>query len=350
MGVDGNDARRPRAAIAEIVENPQSVKPGRPGSTRGSSARLTIVDVRTKMLWGLAAVAILAGACGGADPSSGASGQPVAAEEAAAGTRAPTAPATAAATVPTSTTVPCVPAPLERRAATVLVAGIGNATAADAPLPAQLATMGIGGVILLGANVVDTAQVQALIDGMRFLAAPGELLVTVDEEGGRVSRLRSIYGTTESARTLGQRPLPEISAVATARGATLRELGFDLSWAPVVDADGGPSRARSATGRSRRRPPRRVRRRRLRGRPRRRGHHPLREALPGPGWPRRQPRRHRGVRRAARRPPRQRRLGVRPGVRRRRRGGDDVARHVHPSHAAGRLEPERVRAAPLARL
>jgi beta-N-acetylhexosaminidase len=134
---------------------------------------------------------------------------------------------------------PCQPAPIQVRAATVLAVGIGAATTADAPLAAAVTAAGVGGVILLGPNVVDVGQVRALIEGLRR-QAPHGLLVAVDEEGGRVSRLRSIIGPTPSARALGRRPLAEIADVGAERGATLRDLGFDLVLAPVADADGGP--------------------------------------------------------------------------------------------------------------
>jgi beta-N-acetylhexosaminidase len=140
----------------------------------------------------------------------------------------------------TSTTEPCRPAPVEARAATVLAVGINNATTADAPLASSVAALGVGGVILLGTNIVDATQARALIAGLRQ-QSPRRLLVAVDEEGGRVSRLRPILGSTPSARTLGQRPLADITAVAGERGGILRDLGFDLVLAPVVDADGGPS-------------------------------------------------------------------------------------------------------------
>lgn len=135
-------------------------------------------------------------------------------------------------------TSPCRSAPLEVRAATVLVVGIGSATTADDPLAVEVSELGLGGVILLGPNIVDRTQTRALLDGLRQ-RSPRPLLVSVDEEGGRVSRLRSIIGPTPSARTLGQRSLEEIAGVAEERGAVLRELGFDLILAPVVDADGG---------------------------------------------------------------------------------------------------------------
>ena len=140
----------------------------------------------------------------------------------------------------TSTTQPCRPAPLEVRAATVLAVGINDATTADAPLAARVAGLGVGGVILLGYNILDAAQARALIAGLRQ-QSPRGLLVAVDEEGGRVSRLRPILGSTPSARTLGQRPLADIATVGAERGTVLRDLGFDLVLAPVVDADGGPA-------------------------------------------------------------------------------------------------------------
>ena len=56
-----------------------------------------------------------------------------------------------------------------------------------------------------------------------------------------MSRLRPILGRTPSARALGQRPLADITTVAAELGGVLRDLGFDLALAPVVDADGGPA-------------------------------------------------------------------------------------------------------------
>ena len=179
----------------------------------------------------VAALALVVAGCGASVGDKGAARAPAPTTTIAAA--APPAPAT-------TTTRPCQPAPLEDRAAAVLVLGIGDATTADAALAARLPALGVGGVILLGVNVVDAAQVKALIAGLRQ-RAPRRLLVSVDEEGGRVSRLRPIVGPTPSARTLGQRPLPEIAAVGAERGALLRELGFDLVLAPVVDAEGGPS-------------------------------------------------------------------------------------------------------------
>ena len=166
----------------------------------------------------------------------GESGAPERAAEDAAREQPTTTPSPAA----EPATPPCASAPLEVRAATVLVVGLGNATAPEHPLSAEVASLGLGGVVLVKPNVVDAAQVRVLVDGLRR-RSPRPLLVSVDEEGGRVSRLRPMIGATPSARELGRRPPAEISAVAAERGATLRDLGFDLVLAPVVDVDGGPA-------------------------------------------------------------------------------------------------------------
>jgi beta-N-acetylhexosaminidase len=177
-------------------------------------------------------LALAGAACGG-------DGAPVTGLAAPSSTKATAEPPSTSSTS-TSTTQPCRPAALEARAATVLAVGINDATSADAPLAARVAALGVGGVILLGHNILDEAQARALIAGLRQ-QSPRRLLVSVDEEGGRVSRLRPIVGSTPSARTLGQRALTEIAAVASERGSVLRDLGFDLVLAPVVDADGGPA-------------------------------------------------------------------------------------------------------------
>jgi beta-N-acetylhexosaminidase len=174
------------------------------------------------------ALAVAAVACGGDGGPLAGSPSPFSVVET---TPAPTS---------SSTTRPCQPATLEARAATVLAVGIHDATTADAPLAASVAALGVGGVILLGSNILDGPQARALIAGLRQ-RSPRGLLVAVDEEGGRVSRLRPILGSTPSARVLGQRPLADIAGVAAERGGVLRDLGFDIVLAPVVDADGGPA-------------------------------------------------------------------------------------------------------------
>ncbi|MEV0669450.1 glycoside hydrolase family 3 N-terminal domain-containing protein [Mycobacterium sp. NPDC050441] len=67
-------------------------------------------------------------------------------------------------------------------------------------------------------------------------AGPLPLAVTVDEEGGRVSRLASLIGEQPSARVLAQtKSADEVYGIALERGKKMRGLGITVDFAPVVD-------------------------------------------------------------------------------------------------------------------
>ncbi|OCB42697.1 beta-glucosidase [Mycobacterium vulneris] len=67
-------------------------------------------------------------------------------------------------------------------------------------------------------------------------AGPLPLAVTVDEEGGRVSRLASLIGEQPSARVLAQtKSVDEVYGIALERGKKMRDLGITVDFAPVVD-------------------------------------------------------------------------------------------------------------------
>jgi len=106
----------------------------------------------------------------------------------------------------------------------------------------QLLRRGVGGVILFGRNVDTAAQVAALTGALKREA--GRPLVTsVDQEGGRVMRLRERHGFTElpSMRAVGATGDEGLARQAGALlGRELRAVGLDLDYAPVVDVDTNP--------------------------------------------------------------------------------------------------------------
>lgn len=101
---------------------------------------------------------------------------------------------------------------------------------------------GVYGVILFARNVESAEQV-AQLSGALKRAAGRPLLVTVDQEGGRVARLRACHGFTElpAMRALGQAG-GEATAfeVGALLGRELRAVGIDQDYAPVVDVDTNP--------------------------------------------------------------------------------------------------------------
>jgi len=134
---------------------------------------------------------------------------------------------------------PCVPGSIEERAAQTLVVGLPNTVTGAEPLAQELAQLGVGGVLVKRANVKDAEQVRGLIGSLRA-ASRLPLLVTTDEEPGRVSTFRDILGRTSSARTLGATETPDaIQALARQVGQGLSSLDVDVDLGTVADLDAG---------------------------------------------------------------------------------------------------------------
>ena len=147
----------------------------------------------------------------------------------------------AAPAVPTAAPSPsCTPAPLEKRAAAVLVVGIPGVKTAEEPLGQSLVDMGIGGLFLSEPNVDSAEQVTALVAGLRARAGR-PLLVSTDEESGRVAVTREIVGAGPSPRRLARQSTPaQVREYAKGVGTRLKEVGIDLDLAPLLDLDDGP--------------------------------------------------------------------------------------------------------------
>lgn len=92
-----------------------------------------------------------------------------------------------------------------------------------------------GGFILFGRNIETAAQLRKLIDDLRDLSAV-EPIITIDQEGGRVSRLRLIGNEPPNAQQLRDRnDLDLIRRHGEITGRLLRLFGFNLDLCPVLD-------------------------------------------------------------------------------------------------------------------
>src|SRR6187455_1569231 len=92
-----------------------------------------------------------------------------------------------------------------------------------------------GGFILFGRNIQSARQLRKLIDDLRSLSDV-EPIITIDQEGGRVSRLRLIGNEPPNAQQLRDRG--EVSLVrrhGEITGRLLRLFGFNLDLCPVLD-------------------------------------------------------------------------------------------------------------------
>lgn len=148
-------------------------------------------------------------------------------------------PAAEAEPTSTPTVEECTPSSLEERAAQLLVVGMPGVVTGEEPLAQELIELGVGGVLLQKPSVDSPEQVRALIETLHTRAEI-PILVSADEEPGRVSTFRSLIGGSPSARSLAaEQPPEEIRNWSRELGAELLDLGVDLDLAPVADLDGG---------------------------------------------------------------------------------------------------------------
>lgn len=102
----------------------------------------------------------------------------------------------------------------------------------------------VGGLILFGRNCENPAQVDRLVTRVR--AVREDLVIAIDQEGGRVQRLRNGLTRLPPLQKLGQCYLrdpvmaaPIIRSCAWLMASEMLSVGVDISFAPVLDADDG---------------------------------------------------------------------------------------------------------------
>ncbi|MCA9574110.1 MAG: beta-N-acetylhexosaminidase [Myxococcales bacterium] len=110
------------------------------------------------------------------------------------------------------------------------------------PVPAAVAelagTGALAGIILFKRNLPDIHAALEATREYRALHTPTSLpLIAVDQEGGRVARLREPVLKLPPAQELARRGPKAIRAAAEQLGKQLRVLGFNVDFAPVLDVD-----------------------------------------------------------------------------------------------------------------
>ena len=130
---------------------------------------------------------------------------------------------------------------LDRDVASLFCVGFQGKT--PSPEVLELIRRGVHGVVLFSRNVDDAEQVAALVGELKRRAGR-PLLVAIDQEGGRVARLRAPQGFTElpPMRALGETGDEALAhEVGALLGRELRAVGIDQDYAPVVDVDTNPA-------------------------------------------------------------------------------------------------------------
>src|ERR671937_220667 len=112
-------------------------------------------------------------------------------------------------------------------------------------LAAWLQRFAWGGVMLFARNAKSPEQLLALSEGLQAVAqARGDLplLIAIDQEGGRVARLKAPFTAFPSAAMLGRTGSEQlVHDVGHAIAMELRAVGITMNMAPVLDVLTNPA-------------------------------------------------------------------------------------------------------------
>ena len=122
-----------------------------------------------------------------------------------------------------------------------VLTGSSKVTSADS-MQIPLSNYPVGGLIMDKSNIVSGAQLSEMISQAQgYMTIP--LIVTLDEEGGRVTRLMGTVGTTPVGPMYSYHELgPEVASFnAMTIGNDIRRFGFNMDLAPVADVWSNPA-------------------------------------------------------------------------------------------------------------
>lgn len=126
----------------------------------------------------------------------------------------------------------------EDKAGQLLMAGIQH-PALDAEAAKQIEECHIGNVILFDRNMESQQQVRQLTAALRKqIAAQSHIapFIALDQEGGQVLRMRQDFPDVPGETAVGESGKPEEAKKwAVVTGQTLKDMGINVNFAPVVD-------------------------------------------------------------------------------------------------------------------
>jgi beta-N-acetylhexosaminidase len=145
-------------------------------------------------------------------------------------------------------------ATLRQKIGQMLIMGFNGSKIDDSnPVSHWLSTDGLGGVLLFDIDLTNNGQAKNLVERQQIIdlntqlnecAAKRDgnalpLFIAIDYEGGAVDRLKNIRGCMTTLKPVQLAALSEKALIEQLQqmAATLKSLGFNLNFAPVVDLD-----------------------------------------------------------------------------------------------------------------
>lgn len=131
---------------------------------------------------------------------------------------------------------------LDEKIGQLMILGINGFTIDD-HTKEMIEKYNISGFILFKYNIADENQTLELLNSLKEvnLINPIPLFLSIDEEGGRVSRLPSSFIKLPAAKRIGDINDKDISLeYGKIIGKRLKSLGFNMNFGPVLDVNSNP--------------------------------------------------------------------------------------------------------------
>lgn len=132
---------------------------------------------------------------------------------------------------------------LEEKIGQLMIVGFDGITINDRVI-AFIEEIKVGGFILFARNIVDENQTLDLLNQLKEANSNNDipLFLSIDEEGGTVSRLPKSFLQLPGAMTVGNKNNRDISYdFGMILGKRVKSLGFNIDFAPVLDINSNPN-------------------------------------------------------------------------------------------------------------
>jgi beta-N-acetylhexosaminidase len=131
---------------------------------------------------------------------------------------------------------------LEEKVGQMVVVGF-EGTAVNREIKNLIENNHVGGVILFKRNITDATQLLDLLNGLKATNSVNKipLFLSVDEEGGRVSRMPGELVKLPTNQVIGQADSEVFSyLIGKYIAGELKAFGFNMDFAPVLDVNSNP--------------------------------------------------------------------------------------------------------------
>jgi beta-N-acetylhexosaminidase len=136
--------------------------------------------------------------------------------------------------------------PLRQKIGQMIMIGVHGTKPQDIEVKlalSQIKNGDVGGILLFGYNIKNRWQIQRLTHALAAVKSPEPIFIATDQEGGKVQRLKKQNGFTdyESAYHVAQtKSISQAQTYYQTLAQEIKNAGFNLNFAPVVDLHGFP--------------------------------------------------------------------------------------------------------------